>query len=118
MVYQVFVNPDTLAVIRNDNLSRMLEGKALDLPGLPIHVRDHKEEDFNEVWVIFSQNKREKITIPYFAFLGETNAREHFTNMKKGRKTQEWGTSYHEMRDLDDDFTPKFDELQLKRVKI
>jgi len=119
MVYQVFVNVDTLAVIRNDTLSRHLENKHPILPGLPVHVRDHKEEDFKEVWLIFSQNKKEKITIPYFAFLDETKAREHLENMKKLRKEpQGWIMSDHEMTDLDEDISIEWDDLQLKRVIV
>jgi len=120
MVYQVFVNTDTLAVIRNDTLSRQIENKLPKIPGLPVHLKDHiEDEDFNEVWLIYGIDKKNKSTIPYFAFRDETKAREHLEYMKKGRKEpQGWIASYNEIKDLDANVSPEYDELKLKRVIV
>ena len=83
MLYYIFINPEKLSIIRNDQLSdKIISGERIKdgLPGMFIPVMDYNNEEFDSVWMIW--NEIPDTNFPLVAFLDKIKAKNHLKTMQ------------------------------------
>ena len=116
-MYWLFVDPETLEVIRGDKASGRLESgtdpkKGEPLPVLPVYIADYDNEKiFGHVWAIYDED--EVMKRPRLIFLDEVRARQKVIELKEP-VSDGWGAAYS----MGDIIAPKNTEIKLIRKKV
>ena len=116
-MYWLFVDLETLEVIRGDKASGRLESGTApkngeSLPVLPVYIADYDSEKiFGHVWAIYDEDEVMKRPLPIF--LGEARAGEEVIELKE--PVSDARCAAYSMKDI---VTPRNTEIKLVRRRV